>query len=166
MKKETKQTIMMLLIVLFCLFADSIWKKVFGQVFAATGISNKGMVMQMGAMVDKTEISASYTIPFTSNTNAKIVALQVGQKFDITKWDEDNYSVMPYFGYGYLRWQDFTAYDADVTGKSAIVNVQEFKPVYGFQFGKDSHAGNVYIFGQYCNGLYYGIGLKCYFSKL
>jgi len=166
MKKETKQTIAMLLIVLFCLFADSIWKKLFRQVFLGPGIANKGMVMQLGVLSNKTEITLSYVLPMTSNTNAKILSLQIGQKFNLTQWDSDNYSLMPYCGYGYLKWQDFTDYENDPSGKSAIVNMESFKPVIGLQFGKDSHAGNVYLFTQYCNTFYYGIGLKVYFSKL
>jgi len=166
MKKETKQTIMMLLIVLFCLFADSIWKKVFGQVFIGPGIANKGAMIQIGILSNKTEISASYCVPFTKNTNARITALQIGQKFDITQWDSDNYSLMPYAGYGYLKWQDFTDYENDPSGKSAIVNMESFKPVIGLQFGKNSHAGNVYMFWQYCKTFYYGMGLKVYFSRL
>jgi len=166
MKKETKQTIMMLLIVLFCLFADSIWNKLFSQVFIGPGIANKGMVMQLGVLSNKTEITISYVLPMTSNTNAKILSLQVGQKFDITQWDSDNYSLMPYCGYGYLKWQDFTAYNNDPTGKTAIDNLSSFNPFFGIQLCKDSHAGELFIGYQYCKESYFSIGFKCYPSKL
>jgi len=160
------QTFLMVLFCLLLMFSDSIFNKLFGQVFIGPGIANKGMVMQLGVLSNKTEITLSYVLPMTSNTNAKILSLQVGQKFNLTQWDSDNYSLMPYAGYGYLKWQDFTEYENDQTGKSAIVNMESFKPVIGLQFGKDSHAGQVYMFGQYCKTFYYGIGLKVYFSKL
>ena len=166
MKKETIQTIAMILLCLLLMFADSIMNKLFAQVFIGPGISNKGMVMQMGVLSNKTEISASYVVPFTKATNARIISLQVGQKFNLTKWDSDNYSLMPYFGYGFLRWKDFAAYENDPSGKTGIYNMREFKPIVGIQIGKFSHAGEVIAFTQYCNTFYYGIGLKCYFSKL
>lgn len=171
MKKEPKiikpmnpklQIILALLLAALCLFSD----RMFGQVFTGLSLANKGAVIQLGAMIDKTELKASYTFPLLKNTNARILDLRIGQKFDITQNESDNYSIMPYLGYGYLRWNDYSNYDNDATGKAAIVQMNEFKPIYGLQIGKDSHAANVYLFGQYCKTAYYGIGIKIYYSKL
>jgi len=162
MKKETYQTIALIIATFLLMFSDNL----FCQAFIAPGISNKGAMVQMGYLSNKTEISASYVVPFTKNTNARIVSLQAGCKIDISHNVVNNYSIMPYAGYGYLRYKDFAAYENDPTGKSAIVNVSEYKPLIGLQVGKDSHAGNVYLYGQYVKTFYVGIGLKVYFSKL
>jgi len=162
MKKETYQTIALIIAAFLLMFSDNL----FCQAFIGPGISNKGAMVQIGVLANKTEISASYVVPFTKNTNARIVSLQVGQKFDISHWESDNYSLMPYFGYGYLRWKDFAAYDNDATGKSGIESKESFNPVFGLQLEKNSHAGSVFTYVQYTKGVYVGIGLKCYFSKL
>jgi len=94
MKKETKQTIMMLLIVLFCLFADSIWNKIFGQVFTGLNAGNKTIGIQLGIEVEKVEICASYSFPYTKNDKASITSFQVGRKIDIY---DNGYSFLPYF---------------------------------------------------------------------
>jgi len=166
MKKETKQTIAMLLIVLFCLFADSIWNKIFGQAFAGLNAGNKTIGVQMGVEVEKVEICVSYSFPYMKNDKASITGIQAGRKIDITQWDNDNYSVMPYFGYGYLKWQDFTKYNTNTTGNGEIIDMSSFNPLFGIQLCKDSHAGQVFLGYQYCKENYFSIGFKCYPSKL
>jgi len=130
MKKETKETIYIILIVLLCAIGD----KIFGQAFIGPGISNKGPSMQLGYLSNKTEISTSYSIPFVKNTIARILDLRIGQKINITSWERDNYSLMPYFGYGFLKWNDFTDYNNDQTGETPIKNEKDFKPILGIQF--------------------------------
>jgi len=163
MKKETKQTIMMLLIVLFCLFADSIWSRLFGQAFAGLNAGNKTIGIQLGIEVEKIEISASYSFPYMKNDRPTIASFQAGRKIDIS---DNDYSLLPYFGYGYLRWQDFTDYNNDPTGKTAINNLSSFNPLFGIQVAKDKHAGQLFVSYMYCKESYFSIGFKCFFTKL
>jgi len=162
MKKETKQIVFILLIVILCLLADSLYSKVFGQAFIGLNAGN-AIGIQAGIEVEKIELSTSYTFPYLSNDKASIISIQGGRKIDV---GEAAFSLLPNLGYGYLRWQDFTDYNNDPSGKTAIVQMSSFNPLFGLQVCRNSYAGQVFIGYQYCKESYFSIGFKLYPSKL
>lgn len=158
MKKSTIQTIVIIIAALLLCFADNL----FGQPFLGLGMTNKGPSMQLGAMSDKIEISASYRRPMVRNDTYSILSFQIGRQILITRKDEDNYSFTPSIGYGYLRKKDFTEYNMNRLSDAHIENIAVFAPVYSLEFGKDAYLGRAFISANYCKELYFSIGIKMF----
>lgn len=158
MKKSTFQTIVIIIAALLLCFADNL----FSQPFLGLSMTNKGPSIQLGAMSDKTEISASYRPPMVRNDVYNVLSFQVGRQILITKKEQDNYSLTPSIGYGYLRKKDFTKYDMDRLGHTPIENVELFAPVYSLEFGKDAYLGRAFLSASYCKELYFSIGIKMF----
>lgn len=152
------QTVIIIIAILLIASSDLLC-----QAFGGVSVAYKAFDFNGGVLFNKTEFRSFYSVPYLKTETPTIASLTIGQKFDITKWDEDNYSIMPYAGYSYLKWQDFTDYNA---GKPNINKMEDYKPIAGLQIGKDAHAGNVFIYYHWCKVSYAGIGLKVYFSKL
>ena len=135
-------------------FADNL----FSQVYVGIGAQNKGVNCSIGAMVRDIDFNLSYALPITSNENKKITSLAIGKQFLIN----DRFTVLPAIGYGRRKWTDYSQYD----DKGIMIAMQDFKPIGSLQIGLNGRAGNVYAFTSYCNEIFYGLGMKIYFSKL
>jgi hypothetical protein len=140
-----------------CCLADN-----FAQPFLGLGMTNKGVLIQLGAMSNKIEISASYRHPTIRNDVFSVLSFQIGRQISITRKDEDNYSFTPSIGYGYLRRQDFTEYNIIRLSEAPIENVKVFAPIYSLEFGKDAYLGRAFISASYCKELYFSIGIKMF----
>ena len=137
----------------------------FAQPFLGLGITNKGANFQAGALVKGFELTGAYRLPLTSNETAKIASLSIGKQILLSHNEQDNYSITPSLGYANCRYQDFEAYNADPTGRTGITQVNEFKPIYGIEIGKDSHLGRVYLSANYCGAAYFGAGIKMFLYR-
>ena len=154
MNKKVQTVIIILVILLMC-FADNL----FSQVYTGIGIGNKGANYEVGVLAGSIDLKANYTMPITSNENKKILSINIGKQFLVN----EKITVLPSFGYGFLKWQDFTEYDKG----GEIINMQDYKPIVSLQTGLEGRAGNVYVFTSYCSKyLVYGIGFKVFYSKL
>jgi len=158
MKKSTIQTIAIIILCLLCCLADNL----FSQPYLGLSMTNKGPSIQLGAMADKVEISASYRHPMTRNDVFSVLSFQIGRQILITRKDEGNYILTPSIGYGYLRRKDFTEYDLNRLADAPIENVEVFAPVYSLEFGKDAYLGRAFISATYSKELYFSIGMKMF----
>ncbi len=132
------------------------------QPFLGLQVNNKGGTVQLGALIETVEITASYKTPFSREDVAKVASLSIGKVVFLTKNDEDNYSISLHAGYANYRIKDFAAYDADGTGKTGITQINEYRPVFGVEAGKDIYLGRVFISANYCKGMWYGVGIKMF----
>ena len=163
MKKETIQTIAIIIAALLFCFADS----VFAQPFIGVQALNKGIGVQTGFLVGNIELTASYKPLTTRNDVAKVSSLTAGYRLLITKNEINNYSILPSVGIGNYRLKDFTAYDADPTGKTGIKQNSKIKPIIGINFCKDANKGQMFISLDFCNKVtYYGVGIRAYFYRI
>ena len=135
------------------------------QPFLGLSVNNKGMGIQFGALSNSMEFKASYKVPFIRRDVASIASFTIGKMLLLSKQEEDNYAIIPEIGIANYRIKDFTAYDADQTGHSPIVQVSEFKPIYGISVTKDSYLGQSFVSANYCSGMYYSIGMKLFFYR-
>lgn len=152
MKRKIITFIVIAITILLC-FADNL----FSQSFIGFYAGNKGLNLQGGAIVSNIEIKGSYQQGIKPYAN--IGTVQVGYQILVTDYEQDNYSVTPSIGYGYFKVKDFSQYDK--TG--SIINKEGGRPVYGIEVGLDKFLGRYFISGNYCNGLYFGIGIKAFF---
>jgi len=155
MKKETKQTIAIVLMAISLFLADN----VFSQPFLSMGAGDKGIQFQLGVLNEGTEITFSYKTPMTKNDVAKIASLSFGKQILLSNREEDNYSLTPSIGMANYRVKDFSKYDA---GEDNIIQVSQFKPVYSIELGKDAYMGRMFISASYCRNPYFVVGFKVF----
>jgi hypothetical protein len=146
--------------------------------FAAT---NKGFETSIGALSKDggIESTLSYKFSMIQADKPSILSIAVGKQILISGYDENNYSITPTIGYGYLHWKDFSKYDAAECpppnslppGTSAgplpivddaIIEMKAYKPVFGVEVGKDSYMGRVGLTANWCNEFYFGINLRIF----
>ena len=124
------------------------------------------------------ESTLSYKFSMSHVDKPSILSITVGKQILITDYDDDNFSITPTIGYGYLRWKDFSKYDAATyptgpppnlaTGaplpisNKEIIEMTEFKPVFGFEIAKDSYMGRVGLNANWCKEYYFGINLRVF----
>lgn len=149
-------TVILLLIMALLLFADA-----FTQPFIGIGTSNKGIPINIGGLSHNVEIKATFIRPYVQKPT--VYNFSIGRQINLTPYEKDNYSITPSVGYYVLRWKDFTAYEADITGKTGIVQNEKSGVGYGLELGKDLFLGRFYVSGNYFNSLYVGVGIKAYF---
>jgi hypothetical protein len=139
---------------------------VFSQPFLGLSLNNKGMGVQLGCVSNSLEFKAAYKVPFMRRDVPAIASFTIGKMLLLSNKEEDNYAIIPEIGYGYYRVKDFTAYDADPTGKTPIMQVDGFKPVYGLSITKDAYLGQSFISATHAaGGLYYSIGMKFFLYR-
>lgn len=156
------QTIAIIIAALLMCFADN----VFAQPFLGMNLSNRGIGVNTGFLINNVEITANYK-PLTNKQDVpKVLSLSAGYRCLLTFNELNNWSITPSVGIGNYRIKDFKSYDADVTGKTGIKQVSEFKPIYGVNFSKDSYIGQAFVSVDYCNKIvFYGIGIRAYFYR-
>jgi len=132
------------------------------QPFLGLQVNDKGGMVQLGALIETIEITASYKTPFTREDVAKVASLTIGKLIYLSGNDKDNYSISLHAGYANYRVKDFKAYDADKTGVTGITQVNEYQPVFAIEAGKDSYLGRVFVSAHYCKGFWYGLGIKMF----
>ena len=164
MKKDIKDAVITVVIItgaiLLC-FTDS-----FGQGFIGLNLTQKGIGVNTGFLAGNVEITANYKSLTSRNDVPKVLSLSAGYRYLLTFNEINNWSITPSIGIGNYRLQDFKAYDADITGKTGIKQISEFKPIYGVNFSKDSHIGQGFVSVDYCNKIiFYGIGIRAYFYR-
>jgi len=130
----------------------------FAQPFLGLGATNKGINIQAGAWIEDVEISAAYKIPVIKNDIASIASLSAGYRV--------GKHLIPSIGIANYRVKDFTEYNADPTGKSAIVQISEVHPIYGLEAGYNSYCGRVFAQANYCKGFYFGVGIKMFTNPI
>ncbi len=150
----------------------------FPQPFLKFAATNKGLECSIGAISGDGgfESTLSYKFSMTRVDKPQIVSITIGKQILLTHEEEDNYSITPVVGYGYLRWKDFSLYDAAIpsnTGSAAggplpevynegIMSMREGRPVFGLELGKDSYMGRVGLTANWCKDFYFGVNLRIF----
>lgn len=129
------------------------------QGYLSFNYSSNGTGVRLGYLND-VQISLGYQTPLLSAENANIADLSVGKRILLTNNDEDNFSVTPTVGVGFISYKDFTKYDQG----GEIESVKKVVPVYGLELGKDWYIGRLFIHANYANKFYYGIGIRAFFK--
>ena len=132
------------------------------QPFLALGATNKGANFQVGIVANKMEFTVAYKLPFSAVDVPSILSLSMSKLFFISHHEKDNYSFAPSIGVANYLVKNFDNYDADPTGKSAIIQEAVVKPLYGLEIGKDGYRGRVFISANYCKSFYFGMGMKVF----
>ncbi len=127
--------------------------------------TNKGVGASIGLVAGNIALNASYKAPLFNRDVPTIANLAIGYQRNITNNDADNFTVTPFLGIGNYRVKDFTAYDADPTGKTAIVSINQYKPYYAIEIAKDWYLGRLFVSANYCGGFYAGIGMKFFTNR-
>ena len=107
-----------------------------------------------------------------------VLSITIGKQILITNYEEDNYSITPTIGYGYLKWKDFSKYDAAVyptRDTSAIprggplpivddeiMEITALRPVFGIEVAKDSYMGRIGLTANWCKEFYFGINMRVF----
>lgn len=151
------QTITLLLISINCI----------SQPFAGDNFTQRGIGLNTGFLFDNTiEVTANFKTFRNGNEEPKIISLSAGYKYLFTRNELNNWSVTPSIGFANYRVKDFKAYDADPTGKTGIMQINEGHPIIGINFSKDIFMGQLFLSADYCNKLmYYGTGIRFYFYR-
>jgi hypothetical protein len=157
MKKKTITILLVLLALLLC-FADNL----FSQPYLGLGVSNKGILTQVGVLADKIEIIGTWKLPFSQNDVATILGLQVGTGFALGHKEKDNFFITPAVGFANYRIKDFADYNADPTGRTGIVQISEFRSFLSIELDKDMARGRLFISANYCKDAYFGFGIKIF----
>jgi len=152
----------------------------YAQPFVKLAATNKGIETSIGALSKDGgfESTLSYKFSMSRADKPGILSITVGKQILITNYDDDNYSITPTIGYGYLHWKDFSKYEAatyptrPTTNIAAgaplpisydeIMEMKEFKPVFGFEIAKDSYMGRVGLTANWCKEYYFGINLRVF----
>lgn len=136
------------------------------QPFLGLSVNNKGAGFQLGCVSNNLELKAAYKVPFMQRDVPTISSFSIGKIFFISNKESDNYAIIPEIGCGYYRVKDFSGYDADPTGKTPIVQITGFKPVYGLSLTKDAYLGQLFISANHAaGGFYYSVGMKFFFYR-
>jgi len=130
----------------------------FAQPFLGLGVTNKGANIQAGVWVNDLELSAGYKVPLVHNDIPSIASILAGYR--IGKY------LIPSIGVANYRVKDYTEYNADPTGKSAIIQISEIHPLVGLELGLNSYCGRVFAQANYCKGFYFGIGIKMFTNPI
>jgi len=132
------------------------------QPFLGLGLNNRGGSIQLGILAQGIEITAAYKTPFSRTDVPSVASLSIGKQILLSNKEDDNYSITPAIGFASYRMKDFTKYDQ---GSDEIIQVSEFKPIYGIEVGKDSYMGRVFISASYCKSAWFGIGVKVFTNR-
>ena len=158
MTNSKKTTILIILLALLICLADNL----FSQPYIGLGLTNKGMLTQVGVLTDKIEVTGTWKLPFSQNDVATIIGLQFGTGFALGHKEKDNFFITPSVGFANYRIKDFTAYNADPTGRTGIVQISEFKSFLSLELDKDMARGRFFISASFCKTAYFGFGIKIF----
>ncbi|MBC7509880.1 MAG: hypothetical protein H7320_14205, partial [Ferruginibacter sp.] len=133
------------------------------QGYVALGGTNKGIQASVGVLANNLDFNIKYQLPLVSTEIPKILSFNIGPRINLTWYETDNFNITPSLGYAYLRSKDFSLYNTS-PNLDKIILIEEFKPVFNLELGKDWYMGRLAVNYTYCNGNYYGISIKCFFN--
>ena len=131
------------------------------QGYVAMGGTNKGIQVSAGVLANNLDFSIKYQLPLISLEVPKILSFTVGPRINLSRYETDNFSITPSVGYAYLSRKDFSLYGTSES-EDKIILIEEFKPVFNMELGKDWYMGRLSFTYTYCNRSYYGIIIKCF----
>lgn len=163
MKQHNRITaILMLLLSAMCF----ITAKSIAQPFIGMNLTQKGIGANMGFLFNNIEVTANYKSLRSRNDVPKVSSLSAGYRYLLTQKEIYNWSVTPSIGIGNYRLKDFTAYNADPTGKTGVTQISECYPIVGVNLSRDNWIGQGFVSADYCNKIFfYGIGIRTYFYR-
>lgn len=133
------------------------------QGYVSLGATNKGAQFSAGVLANNVDINIRYQLPLVSTEIPKILSFNVGHRILLSNYETDNFSITPSIGYAYLKNKDFSLYGTSIEDK--IIVVEQFKPVFNLEIGKDWYMGRLSFNYTYCNDNYYGISFKCFLNQ-
>ena len=164
--KNVKESIIVMLLILICLFAESIFDKLFAQPSIGMKMLNTGIGADIGFLFDNKIDLQLATSPITGNNEAqRVTTITAGYRVLLTNNELNNYSITPSVGYGLYRTKDYTDYNNDPLGKGAVKQINLNYPAMNINFAKDIHKGQIYLQANYCKFFYYGAGFRVYFYR-
>ena len=137
----------------------------YSQGYVSIGGTNAGIQVGVGILANNLDIQLKYQLPLISLEIPKILSFNVGYRILLSSNEIDNFSITPSVGYAYLRSKDFSLYNTSPTLDKILV-IEEFKPMYNVEIGKDWHMGRLSFTYTYCNRSCYGLTIKCFFTQL
>jgi len=153
MKKETKRLIALIVIGLVIISFPCK-----SQVYLGISGTNKGTSQTIGWLSDiGIDLNVNYKSSLLKADVARILSFNIGKRIELS---QNNFNVTPYIGIANYRNKDFRAYDID--RKNEVIQINETGLIYRLELGKDWYMGRLYIEGTYCNGFYFGAGIKAF----
>jgi len=157
---------------------------VFSQPYLKFTGTNRGLEISIGAMTSDggLDFNVAYKSSLSRNDKPKVLSASIGKQLLLTNKEEDNYSITPSLGYGYLAWKDYSKYSSPLPSLPPILpgtpptpsagplpihydNVQAmqtFKPLVGLELAKDSYMGRYGLTAAWCGDFYFGVTLRMF----
>jgi hypothetical protein len=121
------------------------------------------MNMTAGVVTGGMEFNFKYQFPLTRADEKRILSATIGKMFLLSNHDEDNYSFTLQAGPAWVKYSDFSKYDASEYG--AVIAISEAKPLVGLEIGKDAYMGRISLTASYCGKFYYGASMRIFFYR-
>jgi hypothetical protein len=134
------------------------------QPFIGIGFTNKGYSPSAGWLIGKTQFTAATKIG-TKNTTPIVHSLSVGRQFFLPNNGDNDCSITICTGAAWYRVKDFTAYDADASGRTGIKQESNAKIYFAIELAQDAELLRWYMQAAYCGGFYFGGGVKVFFWR-
>lgn len=139
------------------------------QVYGGISVGNKSAEVQIGFVnEDGVEIKVFHKHPYTSTIEPRINGVTFGKQFTLIENQENegnNLYILPSIGYGYCMTKT-TINDPKSLENGDLKSDNSFAPIIGLELAKDIYAGRLFTSYNYCKTWYFGVGIKCFISKL
>jgi len=143
------------LLLMAALFSD-----VDAQPNIGVGFTNTGASLHAGYLVGNTDVSFAYRTPLFSTDKPSVMSLSVGRFIVLFDNDISRIALTPSIGMANVKYKDFSQYH--IAPEYRIIEVNEYKPIYGLELGLDKGMGMLVVLGNYSKDLSIAIGIKAF----
>lgn len=151
-------------IVIALLLAAALFSfKAKGQSNIGVGLTNNGAAVYAGYLVGNTDISFAYSTPLFSTEKPTVMSLSVGRLLVLFDNDISRLALTPSIGISSVRYKDFSQYH--IAPEYKIIEVKEYKPIYGLELGYDKGMGRLFVSGNYSKNFCAAIGIKVFIYR-
>jgi hypothetical protein len=129
------------------------------QTFIGLSAGSNGAGVSVGYLsAPGIEVSAGYSMPLISAEKPHVFYAAIGKQLLLTQNEEDNFSITPSVGIAHSSRKDFTEYDKG----GPILTIENTKPLYSIEIGKDWYHGRLFVSGSYCGVFSVSVGMRAF----
>ena len=117
--------------------------------------TNQGSGFGVGVLASNIEVQAGFNMPLRKTNVPHIMYVRGGYQIDL-----NDFSVTPSIGIADYKVKDFSDWDKG----GSVISINKTLPIFSVEAGKDMNIGRLFISANYCQNIFFGIGIKGFFK--